>query len=71
RFDDVPAGMDDARAWLFGTAMHCLLNDQRSHSRQGALEVRIAEVTKEITASEDDLVAFRVDLSRPFPVVGA
>jgi RNA polymerase sigma-70 factor (ECF subfamily) len=64
RFDDVPAGMDDARAWLFGTARHCLLNDQRSHSRQGALEVRIAEVTKEITESEDDLVAFHVDLSR-------
>ncbi|MDQ1058263.1 RNA polymerase sigma-70 factor (ECF subfamily) [Arthrobacter globiformis] len=64
RFDDVPAGRDDARAWLFGTARHCLLNDQRSQFRQGALEVRIAEVTKGITESEDDLVAFHVDLSR-------
>ncbi|MDQ1622747.1 MAG: hypothetical protein QOH19_1165 [Actinomycetota bacterium] len=34
-----------------------------SQSRQGALEVRIAEVTKESTESEDDLVAFHVDLA--------
>ncbi|WP_154605409.1 RNA polymerase sigma factor [Arthrobacter sp. AQ5-05] len=64
RFDDVPTSLDDARAWLFGTARNCLLNDQRSQSRRGALEVRIAEVTKEATESEDDLVAFHVDLSR-------
>jgi DNA-directed RNA polymerase specialized sigma24 family protein len=60
---DVPAGLDDARAWLFGTARNCLLNEQRGQSRQGALEVRIAEVTKESTESEDDLVAFHVDLA--------
>ena len=63
RFDDVPSGIGDARAWLFGAARKCLLNDQRSQTRQGALEVRIAEVTKEITDAEDDLIAFHVDLA--------
>ncbi|WP_024287771.1 RNA polymerase sigma factor [Cellulomonas sp. KRMCY2] len=63
RFDDVPERADDARAWLFGTARNCLLNDQRGQVRRGALEVRLAATTSSSTDAEDDLISRRVDLA--------
>lgn len=63
RLDDLPREPGDARAWLYGTARNCLLNDQRSRARQGALEVRIASHIPEFLDPEDDLVALQVDLA--------
>ncbi|MCO8275881.1 sigma-70 family RNA polymerase sigma factor [Actinoplanes sp. TRM 88003] len=44
RFEDAPRRRDDARAWIFGIARHCLLNAQRGQGRQEALTVRISAV---------------------------
>jgi RNA polymerase sigma-70 factor, ECF subfamily len=44
RFDDAPRKRDDARAWVFGIARHCLLNAQRGQGRQEALAVRVASM---------------------------
>lgn len=63
RFDDVPAGHDDARAWLFGVARNCLLNDQRGQARRGALGVRIASASPASVEAQDDLIALRVDMA--------
>lgn len=63
RLDDLPEPAGDARAWLYGAARNCLLNDHRSRARLGALEVRIASHTQESLDPEDDLVALQVDLA--------
>lgn len=39
---DLPTEPGDARAWIFGIARDCLLNDDRSRRRQAALAVRLA-----------------------------
>ncbi|WP_250008850.1 sigma factor [Actinoplanes sp. M2I2] len=44
RFDEAPRKADDARAWVFGIARHCLLNARRGQGRQDALAVRVASV---------------------------
>jgi RNA polymerase sigma-70 factor, ECF subfamily len=42
RIGELPVDLDDARAWLFGIARNCLLNEQRSQRRRTALAVRLA-----------------------------
>lgn len=42
RIDDLPPDPGDARAWVFGIARNCLLNDSRSARRSDALGVRLA-----------------------------
>lgn len=65
RFDDVPQGIDDARAWVFGVARNILLNAYRSEQRHEALGVRLASITDtNYVDSHDDSVASRVDLNR-------
>lgn len=63
RFDDVPARPTDARAWLFGVARGCLLNEQRSQVRRGSLGVRIASESPTSTAGHDDTAVLRADLA--------
>jgi RNA polymerase sigma-70 factor (ECF subfamily) len=65
RFEELPSGSDDARAWLFGIARHCLLNTQRGLGRQGSLAVRIAETAPAVTTDgpQDDAVVQRLDLA--------
>jgi len=65
RLDEAPGTSDDARAWIFGIARHCLLNIQRGVRRQGALAVRLAE-TAQSTATDgpgDDAVVQRLELT--------
>ena len=64
RFDDVPTRLEDARAWLFGTARNCLLNSRRGHTRREALGVHVADITqRESETDEADAVSRRVDLA--------
>ena len=65
RLEEAPSSSDDARAWLFGIARHCLLNTQRGLGRQDALAVRIAETAPAAPTDgpEDDVVVQRLDLA--------
>lgn len=65
RVEDLPSGLDDARAWLFGIARNCLLNDARSRRRRDALGVRLADVdSATVTPDGADAAISRVDLAR-------
>jgi RNA polymerase sigma-70 factor (ECF subfamily) len=66
RLDDAPNKPDDARAWLFGIARHCLLNTLRGQGRRDALAVRVAETVPPARSADDrnaDPVAQRIDLA--------
>ena len=67
RVADLPADTSDARAWLFGIARNCLLNQRRSAARQDAVAVRVAEnvATSDGTFApgDADLIARRLDLT--------
>lgn len=65
RLDDAPDKPDDARAWLFGIARHCLLNSRRGEGRREALAVRVAEAAPAGIGNgvDPDLVAQRIDLA--------
>ncbi|SJM63201.1 putative RNA polymerase ECF-subfamily sigma factor [Actinomycetales bacterium JB111] len=43
RLGDVPHLLDDARAWLFGTARNVILTMDRGRVRQGRLALKVAE----------------------------
>lgn len=64
RMDEVPHRPDDARAWLFGVARHCVLNSVRGQGRQNALAVRIAGTTPAaVTDGPEDAAVQRVQLA--------
>lgn len=63
RADSIPAEAEEARAWLFGIARNCLLNQGRSHRRQDTLGVRLADTTRH-TPDSADLAVTRADLAR-------
>jgi len=69
RFDDLPADVGDARAWLFGIAQRTLLNGQRGDRRRQALIIRIADASVVAQGgdawkgSDSELVARRLDLA--------
>lgn len=74
RFDDLPVGGDEARAWLFGVARRSLLNAKRGQDRHQALAVRIAEAGPSATGAGDDtsdLVARQVDVAAAWPRLSA
>lgn len=62
RFDDVPITEDGARAWLFGVARNCLLNDHRSRERYAQLGVRIARSTRSTSNLDSEAVTVQLDL---------
>jgi RNA polymerase sigma-70 factor (ECF subfamily) len=63
RLDDLPPGMSEARAWLFGIARRLVLAQHRLDARRDALTVRIAsEGSDPYLPAHDDLVAATVDL---------
>jgi RNA polymerase sigma factor (sigma-70 family) len=62
RFDDVPSSEDAARAWLFGVARNCLLNDHRARERYAQLGVRIGIAMESRSQSTPDAVAVQLDL---------
>ncbi len=70
RMDDVPERLEDARAWLYGTARNVVLNSQRSTGRREALAVRIARsATTEHAERVDNTVdhIHRLDLAAAWP----
>ncbi|RUR01946.1 RNA polymerase sigma factor [Labedella endophytica] len=68
RFDDMPTTHDAARAWLFGVARHCLLNDRRARERYERLGVAIAEAA---AAGDErtDVTDLRLDLASAWPLL--
>ena len=70
RVDDLPYDLSDARAWLFGIARNCLLNDYRTNRRADALGVRLAEAATVSQPDDDaDTVAARLDLARAWSLL--
>ncbi len=63
RLDDVPPGLDQARAWLFTVAHNVLSNRRRSDHRQQAVALRILREPGRAEPVADG-VAERVDLTR-------
>lgn len=76
RLDSVPTDEDGARAWLFVTARHLILNDARHEGRRRHLPLRVEVAHETEPAGEaaeregtrsseriDDDVAFRLDLA--------
>jgi RNA polymerase sigma-70 factor (ECF subfamily) len=64
RVEDLPMALGDQRAWLFGIARNCLLNDGRSHRRHDALAVRIAEHPPVSDQElDEDFLARRLDIA--------
>jgi len=43
RMGELPTTQDHARAWLFGIARNCLLNDHRAQRRRTAATIRVAQ----------------------------
>lgn len=62
RFDEIPANLSDARAWLFTVARNCLLNDGRAVAKRGAMQVQIADDAFPILPNPHDVTATRIDL---------
>ncbi|GII67385.1 DNA-directed RNA polymerase sigma-70 factor [Sphaerisporangium krabiense] len=74
RLDDVPAHVDDARAWLFGIARLTLMASIRGERRRQALAVRVSEdptAHGHVADLDPDLVARRVDLARAWSRLSA
>lgn len=75
RLDDIPAGHDDARAWLFGVARLTLLAGLRGEQRRVALGVRVLAherlVTRPVGDLDPDLVAQRLDLAQAWTRLSA
>lgn len=69
RFDDLPAGRDAGRAWVFGVARNILLNSRRGARRRTALGVRLARVEPAPAPGVD--VSLQVDLGRAWPRLSA
>lgn len=63
RFEDVPAGPEDSRAWIFGISRNIMLNGRRGEQRRNALGVRLADSASFSTA-DMDLAEQLVDLAR-------
>ncbi|WP_432557487.1 RNA polymerase sigma factor [Granulicoccus sp. GXG6511] len=66
RIADLPDDPGDARAWLFGIARHCLLNDRRSERRRDGLLVRLIDHDSApgLPDGDTDAAILRADLAR-------
>lgn len=62
RVRELPHEPGDARAWLYGIARNCLLNDTRGARRRTALAIRLAEHPQGVSDEAAGLVA-RLDLA--------
>ncbi|MBM0124155.1 RNA polymerase sigma factor [Pimelobacter simplex] len=72
RLEEIPAGHDASRAWLFGIARHVLLNQRRGDQRQRALGVRLADEASVRGAAVDaEDLTLVVDLQRVWPRLSA
>ncbi len=64
RFDEVPSGRGNQRAWLFTTARNLMLRDTRDQSRRRTLLLRIGVTQPLDVPGADGEATVRVDLSR-------
>lgn len=64
RFEDLPSGRGDQRAWLFTTARNLMLRQARDVARRRTLAVRIGSGQASGLPGVDDEASARVDLSR-------
>ena len=64
RFEEMPSGRGDQRAWLFTTARNLMLRDNRDESRRRTLAVRIAPGHSGDAPGVDGEASARVDLGR-------
>lgn len=75
RITDLPEDPGDARAWLFGIARNCLLNDHRAQRRRDGLLVRLADPAtaplSPVLADTADATALRIDLAAAFSRLSA
>lgn len=71
RIDQLPTAPADARAWLFGVARGCLLNQRRGEQRRHALAVRIADVHDPGSTLDAEWIVRRLDLARAWERLSA
>ena len=64
RFEEMPNGRGDQRAWLFTTARNLMLRQARDESRRRTLAVRIGSGQPSGLPGVDGEAAARVDLGR-------
>ena len=64
RLESLPPTHDGARAWLFGAARNCLLNDRRSRGRYERLGVAIADLEESRPDEPHGDADLRIDLAR-------
>ena len=64
RFEDVPAGLEDSRAWIFGICRNIMLNGRRGEQRRNALGVRLAAAAETVSPADLEMAEQRVDLAR-------
>ncbi|MFW0768780.1 sigma-70 family RNA polymerase sigma factor [Arthrobacter koreensis] len=65
RFEDLPAGEADRRAWIFGIGRNMMLNGRRGEQRRSALGVRLSEaVSVPVSSAEIDFAEQRMDVAR-------
>jgi len=64
RFEELPPGRGDQRAWLFSTARNLMLRDIRDESRRRTLAIRIAPGQPFDVPGADGEATTRVDLGR-------
>jgi len=64
RFEEMPNGRGDQRAWLFTTARNLMLRQARDESRRRTLAVRIGSGQASGLPGVDGEAAARVDLGR-------
>lgn len=71
RHQDVPARAADARAWLFGVARNCLLNDRRGGLRRDAVGVRLSAEPPPVSPGHEDVVVRRDELATAWRLLTA
>lgn len=71
RMSELPPTQDHARAWLFGIARNCLLNDQRSRKRRAAANIRVAQGGSGAGRRFDEGLAQRLDVAAAWPLLKA
>lgn len=69
RMRELPAIQDDARAWLFGIARNCLLNDHRAQRRRAAVTIRVAQGGADAQQRFDDGLVHRLDVAAAWPLL--
>lgn len=68
---ELPTTQDHARAWLFGIARNCLLNDHRARRRRSAATIRVSEGGAAAVDGFDEGLVHRLDVAAAWPLLRA